>query len=84
MPRFKYDKPVLYDLTDAAATGSWDCAAGTGVGVDCNTNGVVAGGVCTTGTSAGGTPCSAGYNPGWSWCLNGTRNAALCSTGSST
>jgi len=82
--RFKYDKPVLYDLADATVTGTWDCATGSGVGAACITNGVAAGLACATGTSAGEACNTFGYNPFWSWCINGTRNAVLCGSGSST
>ena len=59
--RLKYDKPVLYDLADATATGTWDCATGTFVGQDC-IYGSATGGVCTSyGATAGGA-CSPGYN----------------------
>jgi hypothetical protein len=82
--RFKYDKPVLFDLADPTATGSWDCnATGSLVGLDC-TSGPSTGGVCASyGATAGGT-CSPGYNAFFSMCYSGAHNAALCSTGTST
>ena len=81
--RFKYDKPVLYDLADTTAAGSWDCnATGSSVGANC-ISGPSTGGVCTGYGATAGAACSPGYNPFWSWCTNGTHNAAYCATGGS-
>ena len=80
--RFKYDKPVLYDLADPTAAGAWDCnTTGNSVGVNCDPFGVSTGGTCISYGALAGATCNPGYQPSYSWCYSGTSNNPMCTTG---